>query len=46
MHNFIGNTLLLITSALALTLPTFAAESGLIAPGAEVIEVQGNFGFL
>ena len=46
MHNFIGNTLLLISSAVALTLPTFAAESGLIAPGAEVIEVQGGFGFL
>jgi hypothetical protein len=30
----------------ALTLPTFAAESGLIAPGAEVIEFQGGFGFL
>tara|TARA_B110000444_G_C18772545_1_gene563297 strand:- start:238 stop:1077 length:840 start_codon:yes stop_codon:yes gene_type:complete len=25
---------------------TFAAESGLIAPGAEVVEVQGGFGFL
>ena len=40
MHNFIGNTLLLITNALAPTLPTFAAESRLIAPGAEVSFVQ------
>lgn len=46
MHNLIGNSLLLLTSTLALTQPAFAADSGLVAPGAEVVEVQGGFGFL
>lgn len=46
MQNLIGNSLLILTGTLLLTQPAFAAESGLIAPGAEVIEVQGGFGFL
>ena len=46
MHNLIGNALLILTSTLILTQSVIAAESGLIAPGAEVIEVQGGFGFL
>ena len=46
MPNIIGKSLLILAGTLVLTLPAFAAESGLIAPGAEVIEVQGGFGFL
>lgn len=46
MYNLFANSLLILTSTLALTQPAFAAESNLIAPDAEVIEVQGGFGFL
>lgn len=46
MHKLFGNSLLLLTSTLLFMQSAFAAESGLIAPGAEVIEVQGGFGFL
>lgn len=46
MLNLIRNSLLILTCTLALTEPALAAESGLIAPDAKVIEVQGGFGFL
>lgn len=46
MHKLIGNYLVILIGTLALTQPAFAADSGLIAAGAEVIEVQGGFGFI
>lgn len=46
MHNLISNSLVILTATLVLTQPACAAESDLIAAGAEVIEVQGGFGFL
>jgi len=46
MHKLLGKSLLILSCTLLLTQSVSAAESGLIAPGAEVIEVQGGFGFL
>ena len=46
MHKLFGNSLLILTGTLALTQLTVAAESGLIAPGAEVIEVRSGLGFI
>ena len=46
MYNSIRSCSFLLIATLGLIQATFAAESGLIAPDAEVIEVQGGFGFL
>lgn len=46
MHKSFGSCLLLLSGIFALTQAVWAADSGLIAPGAEVVEVQGGFIFL
>lgn len=46
MYNSIRSCSFLLIATLGLIQATFAAESGLIAPDAKVIEVQGGFGFL